>query len=29
MSMPEWLAILLGVAVFAMLAYAGWIITRE
>jgi hypothetical protein len=29
MSMPEWLAILLGLAVFAMLAYAGWIISRE
>jgi len=27
--MPEYLAIILGLAVYAMVAYAGWIISRE
>jgi len=26
--MPEYLAIILGLAVYAMLAYAAWMITR-
>lgn len=29
MTMQESIAILLGVAAFAILAYAGWIISRE